>query len=141
MIKLFWTVFIQNLWPLLWPIFRDLMTDVVQDLATWIKKIMSERFDSRFSEQQQRADDRASSAERRSEETSSEEERSQAAAEAKAWREIAEELRKDNAALKQELEDVIRRSQVYARKRIDSEAERDKAQERVFSLKAPDQNS
>jgi IS5 family transposase len=140
MIKLLWTVFIQNLWPLLWPIFRELMTDVAQDLATWIKKIMSDRFESKFMEQQQRADERASSAERRSEQASSDEERVKAAAEAKAWREIAEELRRDNAALKQELEDVVRQSQVYARKRIDSEAERDKAQERVFSLKAPEQD-
>jgi len=58
-------------------------------------------------------------------------------AKAEAWREIAEQLRKDNEELKQQLDEAIRLSQVYARKRIDSEAEQNKVQGKVQSLKPP----
>ena len=113
------------------------MIEIAQDLAAWIKKYASERVNTRSAKQQQKAEARASSAEQRAEQASNETERVRAEAEATAWREIAEQLRQDNEALKNELDEVIQQSQVYARKRIDSEAERDKVQERVFSLQPP----
>lgn len=132
-----WIFFLQNLWPLLWPIIRDSMVDVAQDLAAWIRKAVSERLNVVTQQQQESAEARARDAQQQAETAATDEERIQASAKATAWREIAEQLRKDNAELKQQLEEAIRLSQVYARKRIDSEAEQNKVQDKVQSLKPP----
>lgn len=137
MIAKLWSLFLQALWPLLWPIIRDNMVEVVQDLAAWIKNAMVERFNSSTNEQRSRAEDRARSAQEQATRASSEEERIKAMATADAWREIAEQLGRDNEHLRQQLEEAIRQSQVYARKRIDSEAEQSKVQDKVQSLKPP----
>lgn len=131
-------MFLQALWPLLWPIIRDNMVEVVQDLASWIKKALADRFNDATQQQQERAEDRARSAQDQASKASTEEERIKAQATADAWREIAEQLSRDNEQLKQQLEEAIRLSQVYARKRIDSEAEQSKVQSRVQSLKPPE---
>lgn len=98
---------------------------------------MADRFNASNEEQKNRAEDRARSAEVQAANASTDEERIKAMATAQAWREIAEQLTKDNEQLKAQLEEAIRQSQVYARKRIDSEAEQSKVQERVQSLKPP----
>ena len=132
-----WALFLQSLWPLLWPIIRDNMVEVVQDLASWIRKAVADQFNNASQEQQEAADTRVRSAEDRLANASSDEERIKAQATADAWREIAEKLKNDNEKLKQQLEETIRTSQVYARKRIDSEAEQRKVQDKVQSLKPP----
>lgn len=132
-----WTFFLMNLWPLLWPIIRDSMVEVVQDLAAWLRKALADRFNATTQQQQQRAEDRARDAQNQADQAATDEERIKANAKAEAWREIAEQLRKDNEELKLQLEEVIRLSQVYARKRIDSEAEQNKVQDKVQSLKPP----
>ncbi|MCP9851040.1 hypothetical protein [Cyanobium sp. Morenito 9A2] len=135
-----WEIFVKHLWPLLWPIIRDLMTHFAQDLSSWIKKAVSDRFEKSSAEQQQRASERATSAENRAHEATSSEERVRAQAEANAWKEIAEELKQDNAVLKRQLDEVITQSQVYARKRIDSEAEKGKVEERILSIRPPSES-
>ncbi len=137
MLAKLWSLFLQALWPLLWPIIRDNMVEVAQDLAAWIRKTMVERFNTSTGEQQSRAEDRARSAQEQAAKASTDEERIKAMATADAWREIAEQLGKDNEHLRQQLEEAIRQSQVYARKRIDSEAEQSKVQDKVQSLKPP----
>jgi len=132
-----WSLFLQALWPLLWPIIRDNMVEVVQDLASWLKKAVSDRVNTTSEAQQQRAEDRARDAQQQSDSATTDEDRIMAKAKADAWREIAEQLRKDNDQLKQQLEEAIRLSQVYARKRIDSEAEQNKVQGKVQSLRPP----
>lgn len=138
MFKKLWSLFLQTLWPLLWPIIRETMVEVVQDLAGWIRKAVSEQFNNATQEQQDNADSRARSAQDQAANATSEEERIKAQAAADAWREISETLRHDNEQLKQQLEEAIRKSQVYARKRIDSEAEQRKVQERVQALEPPE---
>lgn len=140
MLKNLWKIFVDNIWPLLWPIIRDLMTDVAQDLSAWIKKAVSDRVEKSSADQEQRASDRATSAEKRAQDATNSEERVRAEAEAKAWKEIAEELKQNNAALKRQLDEVINQSQVYARKRIDSEAEKGKVEERILSIKPPSES-
>lgn len=140
MFKKLWSLFLQTLWPLLWPIIRETMVEVVQDLAGWIRKAVSEQFNNVTQEQQDNADSRARSAQDQAANATSEEERIKAQAAADAWREISEKLRHDNERLKQKLEEAIRKSQVYARKRIDSEAEQKKVQERVQALEPPEEN-
>lgn len=140
MLKNLWKIFVDNIWPLLWPIIRDLMTDVAQDISAWIKKAVSDRVEKSSADQEQRASDRATSAEKRAQDATNSEERVRAEAEAKAWKEIAEELKQDNAALKRKLDEVINQSQVYARKRIDSEAEKGKVEERILSIKPPSES-
>lgn len=140
MFKKLWSLFLQTLWPLLWPIIRETMVEVVQDLAGWIRKAVSEQFNNVTQEQQDNADSRARSAQDQAANATSEEERIKAQAAADAWREISEKLRHDNERLKQQLEEAIRKSQVYARKRIDSEAEQKKVQERVQALEPPEEN-
>ena len=140
MFKKLWSLFLQTLWPLLWPIIRETMVEVVQDLAGWIRKAVSEQFNNVTQEQQDNADSRARSAQDQAANATSEEERIKAQAAADAWREISETLRQDNEQLKQQLEEAIRKSQVYARKRIDSEAEQRKVQERVQALEPPEEN-
>jgi len=137
MLAKLWSLFLQALWPLLWPIIRDNMVEVAQDLAAWIRKTMVERFNTSTGEQQSRAEDRARFAQEQAAKASTDEERIKAMATADAWREIAEQLGKDNEHLRQQLEEAIRQSQVYARKRIDSEAEQSKVQDKVQSLKPP----
>ena len=137
MLKMFWSLFLQTLWPLLWPIIRDNMVEVVQDLAVWIRKSMGDQFNASSQQQQEQAEDRVRSAQEQAAQASTDEQRIQAIATADAWREIAETLRRDNEKLKQQLEESIRLSQVYARKRIDSEAEQNKVQEKFKSLKPP----
>lgn len=137
MLAKLWSLFLQALWPLLWPIIRDNMVEVAQDLAAWIRKTMVERFNTSTGEQQTRAEDRARFAQEQAAKASTDEERIKAMATADAWREIAEQLGKDNEHLRQQLEEAIRQSQVYARKRIDSEAEQSKVQDKVQSLKPP----
>ena len=134
---MFWSLFLQTLWPLLWPIIRDNMVEVVQDLAVWIRKSMGDQFNASSQQQQEQAEDRVRSAQEQAAQASTDEQRIQAIATADAWREIAETLRRDNEKLKQQLEESIRLSQVYARKRIDSEAEQNKVQEKFKSLKPP----
>ena len=138
MFKKLWSLFLQTLWPLLWPIIRETMVEVVQDLAGWIRKGVTEQFNNATQEQQDNADSRARSAQDQAANATSEEERIKAQAAADAWREISEKLRHDNERLKQQLEEAIRKSQVYARKRIDSEAEQRKVQERVQALEPPE---
>ena len=140
MFKKLWSLFLQTLWPLLWPIIRETMVEVVQDLAGWIRKAVSEQFNNVTQEQQDNADSRARSAQDQAANATSEEERIKAQAAADAWREISETLRHDNEKLKQQLEEAIRKSQVYARRRIDSEAEQRKVQERVQALEPPEEN-
>jgi len=140
MFKKLWSLFLQTLWPLLWPIIRETMVEVVQDLAGWIRKAVSEQFNNVTQEQQDNADSRARSAQDQAANATSEEERIKAQAAADAWREISEKLRHDNEKLKQQLEEAIRKSQVYARRRIDSEAEQRKVQERVQALEPPEEN-
>jgi hypothetical protein len=137
MLAKLWSLFLQALWPLLWPIIRDNMVEVAQDLAAWIRKTMVERFNTSTGEQQSRAEDRARFAQEQAAKASTDEERIKAMATADAWREIAEQLGRDNENLRQQLEEAIRQSQVYARKRIDSEAEQSKVQDKVQSLKPP----
>lgn len=137
MLNKFWSLFLKTLWPALWPIIRETVVEITQDLFTRLRELISERFTKTTSDQEKQAEQRAVDAEEKSREASSDNERIQAEAEAKAWREVAQQLKADNATLKQELEEAIRLSQVYARKRIDSEAERDKAQERIMSLEPP----
>jgi len=137
MLAKLWSLFLQAIWPLLWPIIRDNMVEVAQDLAAWIRKTMVERFNTSTGEQQSRAEDRARFAQEQAAKASTDEERIKAMATADAWREIAEQLGKDNEHLRQQLEEAIRQSQVYARKRIDSEAEQSKVQDKVQSLKPP----
>ena len=134
---MFWSLFLQKLWPLLWPIIRDNMVEVAQDLAAWIRKSMGDQFNASSQQQQEQAEDRVRSAQDQAAQASTDEQRIQAIATADAWREIAETLRRDNEKLKQQLEESIRLSQVYARKRIDSEAEQNKVQEKFKSLKPP----
>ena len=137
MLNKLWSAFLKVLWPLLWPIIRDNMIEVVQDLAAWIRKALADRFNATTEAQQQRAEDRARDAQQQADSAATDEDRIKANAKAEAWREIAEQLRKDNEELKQQLEEAIRQSQVYARKRIDSEAEQNKVQGKVQSLKPP----
>lgn len=137
MLSNLWTFFLKNLWPFLWPIIRDSMVDVVQDLAGWLRQAISDRFDASSRQQQANAEDRARAAQQQADHAATDEERIKAEASATAWREIAEQLRKDNEALKQQLEETIRLSQAYARKRIDSEAEQSKVQDKVQALKSP----
>lgn len=137
MLNKLWSAFLKVLWPLLWPIIRDNMIEVVQDLAAWIRKALGDRFNATTAAQQQRAEDRARDAQQQADSAATDEDRIKAIAKAEAWREIAEQLRKDNEELKQQLEEAIRQSQIYARKRIDSEAEQNKVQGRVQSLKPP----
>jgi len=137
MLKQLWAIFVDKIWPLLWPIVQDLMVKVAQDLAAWIKKAVSEKVDSSAADQEQRASDRATSAEKRAQNATTNDERLKAYAEAQAWKEIAEELKKDNAALKQQLDDIIARSQVYARKRIDSEADKGMVESKIKAIKPP----
>ena len=137
MLNKLWSAFLKVLWPLLWPIIRDNMIEVVQDLAAWIRKALADRFNATTEAQQQRAEDRARDAQQQADSAATDEDRIKATAKAEAWREIAEQLRKDNEELKQQLEEAIRQSQVYARKRIDSEAEQNKVQGKVQSLKPP----
>lgn len=137
MIDKLWSFFLKVLWPLLWPIIRDNMVEVVQDLAAWLRKAAAERFNATTEAQQQRAEDRARDAQQQADSAATDEDRIRANAKAEAWREIAEQLRKDNEELKQQLEEAIRLSQVYARKRIDSEAEQNKVQGKVQSLQPP----
>ena len=137
MVNKFWSLFLKTLWPALWPIIRETVVEITQDLFTRLRELISERFTKTTSDQEKQAEQRAVDAEEKSREASSDNERIQAEAEAKAWREVAQQLKADNATLRQELEEAVRLSQVYARKRIDSEAERDKAQERIMSLKPP----
>jgi len=137
MLNKLWSVFLKVLWPLLWPIIRDNMIEVVHDLAAWIRQVLGERFNATSAAQQQRAEDRARDAQQQADSAATNEDRIKANAKAEAWREIAEQLRKDNEELKQQLEEAIRQSQVYARKRIDSEAEQNKVQGKVQSLKPP----
>ena len=94
-------------------------------------------FNATTEAQQQRAEDRARHAQQQADSAATDEDRIRANAKAEAWREIAEQLRKDNEELKQQLDEAIRLSQVYARKRIDSEAEQNKVQGKVQSLKPP----
>ena len=138
MLSNLWSFFLKNLWPLLWPIIRDSMVDVVQDLAAWLRQAISDRFDASSRQQQTNAEDRARAAQQQADHAATDEERIKAEASAAAWREIVEQLRKDNEALKQQLEETIRLSQAYARKRIDSEAEQTKVQDKVQALKSPD---
>jgi hypothetical protein len=114
------------------------MVEVAQDLASWIRKALADRFNDASQEQQDRAEDRARSAQDQVSMASTDEERIKAQATADAWREIAEQLSRDNEQLKQKLEETIRLSQVYARKRIDSEAEQKKVKGSVQSLKPPE---
>lgn len=137
MLSKLWSLFLQALWPLLWPIIRDNMVEVVQDLASWIRKTMADRFNTSSEEQKSRAEERARSAEEQAANASTDEERIKATATAQAWREIAEQLSRDNEQLRIQLEEAIRQSQVYARKRIDSEAEQSKVHDRVQSLQPP----
>ena len=137
MLNKFWSLFLKTLWPALWPIIRETVVEITQDLFTRLRELISERFTKATSDQEKQAEQRAVDAEEKSREASSDNERIQAEAEAKAWREVARQLKADNATLRQELDEAIRLSQVYARRRIDSEAERDKAQERIMSLKPP----
>lgn len=137
MLQGLWKLFIEAIWPLLWPIFRDLMTEVAQDLAAWIKRVLSDKFDATAASQERQAQQRAAEAQERAQASTDQNERLRAEAEANAWREVVEQLRIDNAKLRMELEEVVKQSQVYARKRIDSEAEQSKVQDRVFSLKPP----
>ncbi len=137
MLTKLWSVFQKALWPLLWPIIRDNMVEVVQDLAAWLRKAIADRFSANAEAQHQRAESRARDAEQHAVHAVTDEDRIRAKAKAEAWREIAEQLRKDNEHLKQQLDEAIRASQVYARKRIDSEAERDKLKRDVQSLKPP----
>ena len=137
MLNKFWSLFLRTVWPALWPIIRETVVEITQDLFTRLRELISERFTKTTSDQEKQAEQRAVDAEEKSRKASSDNERIQAEAEAKAWREVAQQLKADNATLRQELEEAVRLSQVYARKRIDSEAERDKAQERIMSLKPP----
>jgi F0F1-type ATP synthase membrane subunit b/b' len=137
MIEKFWSFFLKVIWPLLWPIIRDNMIEVVQDLTAWLRKAVAEQFNATTEAQQQRAEDRARDAQRQADSAATDEDRIRANAQAEAWREIAEQLRKDNEELKQKLEEAIRLSQVYARNRIDSEVEQNKVQGKVQSLKPP----
>jgi ubiquinone biosynthesis protein UbiJ len=137
MLNKLWSLFLQTLWPILWPIIRDNMVEVAQDLAVWIRKSMGDQFNASSQQQQEQAEDRVRSAQEQAAQASTDEQRIQAIATADAWREIAETLRRDNEKLKQQLEESIRLSQVYARKRIDSEAEQNKVQEEFKSLKPP----
>jgi hypothetical protein len=137
MLSNLWSFFLKNLWPLLWPIIRDNMVDVAQDLAAWLRQAISDRFDASSRQQQANAEDRARAAQQQADHAATDEERIKAEASAAAWREIVEQLRKDNEALKQQLEETIRLSQVYARKRIDSEAEQSKVHDKVQALKSP----
>lgn len=137
MLSKLWSLFLQALWPLLWPIIRDNMVEVVQDLSSWIRKTMADRFNTSSEEQKSRAEERARSAEEQAANASTDEERIKATATAQAWREIAEQLSRDNEQLRIQLEEAIRQSQVYARKRIDSEAEQSKVHDRVQSLQPP----
>ena len=137
MIDKFWSFFLKVLWPLLWPIIRENMVEVVQDLVAWLRKAVAEQFNATTEAQQQRAEDRARDAQQQAHSAATDEDRIRANAKAEAWREIAEQLRKDNEELKQQLDEAIRLSQVYARKRIDSEAEQNKVQGKVQSLKPP----
>ena len=140
MLSKLWKLFLQYLWPLLWPIIRETMVEVVQDLAGWIRKAVSDQFNNATQEQQDNADSRASSAQDQATNASSEEDRIKAQATADAWREISVKLRHDNEKLKQQLEGTIRTSQVYARRRIDSEAEQRKVQEKIQALEPPEEN-
>ena len=133
-----WTLFLQALWPLLWPIIRDNMVEVVQDLASWIRKALTDQFDTASQRQQKTAENKARSAQDQAANASTDEERVKTQATADAWREIADQLSQDNEKLKQQLDETIRKSQVYARKRIDSEAEQRKVQDKVQSLKPPE---
>lgn len=137
MLNKLWRFFLDALWPLLWPIIRDTMVDVVQDFATWIRTALEERINTSSQQQQANAAERVREAEHQASQAPSEEERLKAEAKADAWREIAEQLTKDNETLKARLEETIRLSQIYARKRIDSEAEKAKVQDKVQSLKPP----
>jgi len=137
MIEKFWSFFLKMIWPLLWPIIRDNLIEVVQDLTAWLRKAVAEQFNATTEAQQQRAEDRARDAQRQADSAATDEDRIRANAKAEAWREIAEQLRKDNEELKQKLEEAIRLSQVYARNRIDSEVEQNKVQGKVQSLKPP----
>ncbi len=113
------------------------MVNFAQDLAAWIKKAVSEKVDSSAADQERRASDRATSAEKRAQNATTNDERLKAYAEAQAWKEIAEELKKDNAALKQQLDDVIANSQVYARKRIDSDAYKGMVENKIKAIEPP----
>jgi hypothetical protein len=140
MLNKLWSAFLKVLWPLLWPIIRDNMVEVAQDLAAWLRKAMADRFNSTSAAQQQRAEDRARDAQQQADQAATDEERIKANAKAEAWREIADQLHKDNEDLKQQLEEAIRLSQVYARRRIDSEAEQNKVHGKVQSLKPPSES-
>ena len=137
MLNKLWSAFLKLLWPLLWPIIRDNMIEVVQVFAAWIRKALDDRLNATSAAQQERAEARARDAEHQADSAATYEDRVKANAKADAWREIAEQLRKDNEKLKLQLEEAIRVSQVYARKRIDSEAEQNKVQGEVQSLKPP----
>ena len=91
------------------------MVDVVQDLAAWLRQAISDRFDASSRQQQANAEDRARAAQQQADHAAIDEERIKGEASAAAWREIAEQLRLDNEALKQQLEETIRLSQAYAR--------------------------
>lgn len=137
MLNKLWSAFLKALWPLLWPIIRDNMIELAQDLAAWIRKALADRFNATTEVQQKNAEDRARDAQRQAYEAATEEGRMKANAKAEAWRDVAEKLQKDNEELRLQLEEAISLSQVYARKRIDSEAEQYRVQRKVQSLKHP----
>jgi hypothetical protein len=137
MLNKIWGIFLDQLWPLLWPIVRQAMLEMTQDLVGWLRNGLSSKIEKTGTQQQEAAESRARAAEDLAKNASSNDERIKAESEANAWREVAQQLARDNQRLKEELDELLRQSQVYSRKRIDSEAERDKAEERIKGLKPP----
>jgi septal ring factor EnvC (AmiA/AmiB activator) len=139
MLKQLWKFILEHIWPLVWPIIRDAIIEVVQDVLEWLKIRLRKFFRERADQQTQFAEQKAEDAQFGASAATNEADRVRLTAEAEAWKRVAAELESQNHSLQQQLDALLTEAAHYSAARVESEATKARAAERVLTLAPPEE--
>ncbi len=115
-VKVVWPWFVKNIWPVL----QEKIIEIFIKVATTFEGSLEEWLETRNRAKADIAQKKAEEAKARSNSASSDAEAEKERAIAEVWRQVAEQFRQENAALKNEFDEVARKSAADFRSALDS---------------------
>lgn len=135
--KQIWKLIVEYILPLIWPIIRDSIIEIVQDIFTWFKDYLRDFLSKRASKQEDYAEKKAHEAEQKAATATTHDDRIKLEAEAAVWKQMSSELKSQNSDLQRQVDDLLAKASEYASSRVEGEATKVRAEQRVLSLPPP----
>ncbi len=137
MVAQIWKLLLEKIVSVLWPIVEEFVIEAARELLKWLMAKLDGLFRKQANAQTEFAEQKSRDAARASAEATDNAGRVRAEAEAKVWKEVAEELKFQNASLQQRLNELMKEASEYSTSQAESESAKERLQDRILKLSPP----